>query len=65
MKVGVVGLGAIGRKVCEALDAGIPGLTLAAVTARDRARGERFAGAGRYYYASVSSFLPPKAVAPR
>jgi aspartate dehydrogenase len=42
MKVGVVGLGAIGRKVCEALDTGIPGLTLAAVSARDRERGERF-----------------------
>lgn len=38
MKVGVVGLGAIGRKVCQALDAGIRGLTLAAVTARDRDR---------------------------
>jgi aspartate dehydrogenase len=42
MRVGVVGLGAIGRKVCEALDAGIKGLTLAAVTARDRERAERF-----------------------
>jgi aspartate dehydrogenase len=42
MRVGVVGLGAIGRKVCEALDAGITGLTLAAVTARDRERAERF-----------------------
>jgi aspartate dehydrogenase len=42
MKVGVVGLGAIGRKVCEALDAGIEGLSLVAVTARDRNRAERF-----------------------
>ena len=42
MKVGIVGLGAIGRKVCEALAAGIPGLTLAAATSRDRDRGERF-----------------------
>jgi aspartate dehydrogenase len=42
MKVGVVGLGAIGRRVCEALDAGIEGLTLVAVTARDRERAERF-----------------------
>jgi aspartate dehydrogenase len=42
MKVGVVGLGAIGRRVCEALDAGIKGLTLVAATARDRERGERF-----------------------
>lgn len=42
MNVGVVGLGAIGRKVCQALDAGIPGLRLVAVTARDREGGERF-----------------------
>src|SRR5262245_15369369 len=42
MKVGVVGLGVIGRRVCEALDASISGLTLVAATARDRERGERF-----------------------
>jgi aspartate dehydrogenase len=42
MKVGVVGLGAIGRPVCQALDAGIEGLALVAATARDRERGERF-----------------------
>jgi aspartate dehydrogenase len=42
MRVGVVGLGAIGRRVCQALDAGMEGLTLAAATARDRERGERF-----------------------
>jgi aspartate dehydrogenase len=42
MRVGVAGLGAIGRKVCAALDAGIPGLALSAVTARDRDKGERF-----------------------
>jgi aspartate dehydrogenase len=41
-RVGVVGLGAIGRRVCEALDAGIPGLTLAAATARDPERGACF-----------------------
>jgi aspartate dehydrogenase len=40
--VAVVGLGAIGRRVCQALDAGIDGLALAAVTARDRARAEQF-----------------------
>ena len=43
-KVGVIGLGAIGRRVAEALDEGIDGLTLAGVTARDRAKAERFAG---------------------
>ena len=42
MNVGVVGLGAIGRRVCEALAAGIPGLALVGATARDRERAERF-----------------------
>ena len=42
MKIGVAGVGAIGRKVCAALDAGIPGCTLAGVTARDREKAERF-----------------------
>lgn len=40
--VGVVGLGAIGRRVCRALDDGIPGLRLAGALARDRARAESF-----------------------
>ncbi len=40
LTVGVVGLGAIGRRVCEALDAGLPGLRLAGVTARTRERAE-------------------------
>ena len=40
--VGVAGLGAIGRRVCQALDAGLPGVRLAAATARDRTRGEAF-----------------------
>ena len=42
LAVGVVGLGAIGRRVCQALDAGLPGLRLAAATARDRTRAETF-----------------------
>ena len=42
MRVGVVGLGVIGRAVCRALDAGLPGLALAGATARDRPKGERF-----------------------
>jgi len=37
-RVAVVGLGPIGRKVVEALDQGIDGLVLAAVSARDPAR---------------------------
>jgi aspartate dehydrogenase len=40
--VGVVGLGAIGRQVCRALDEGLPGLRLAAGLARDTERGGRF-----------------------
>jgi aspartate dehydrogenase len=41
-RVGIVGLGAIGRKVCQALDDGIAGLSLAGATARDRDRAEAF-----------------------
>ncbi len=40
--VGVVGLGAIGRAVCRALDEGIPGLRLVGALARDRGRAEKF-----------------------
>ena len=41
-RIGIVGLGAIGRPICRALDHGIPGVTLAGATARDRAKGEAF-----------------------
>ena len=41
-KIGIVGLGAIGKPLCRALDAGIPGVTLVGATARDRAKGEAF-----------------------
>lgn len=40
--VGVAGLGVIGRAVCRALDAGLPGLRLAGALARDREKAERF-----------------------
>ena len=49
--VGVVGLGAIGRQVCRALDEGLPGLRLAAGLARDPERAGRF-------LASLRSFPP-------
>jgi aspartate dehydrogenase len=42
MDVGVVGLGAIGRQLCRALDDGISGLRLAGATARDRAKATDF-----------------------
>ena len=42
LKVGIVGLGAIGKPLCHALDHGIRGLTLVGATARDRAKGEAF-----------------------
>jgi len=42
LKVGVVGLGVIGRAVCRAVDAGLSGLALAAATARTRDRAETF-----------------------
>jgi aspartate dehydrogenase len=38
LRVGIAGLGAVGMVVAQRLAAGIPGLTLAAVSARDRAR---------------------------
>ncbi|HSE92424.1 MAG TPA: aspartate dehydrogenase [Methylomirabilota bacterium] len=40
--VGVLGLGVIGRAVCRALDAGLPGLRLAGALARDRLKAEAF-----------------------
>jgi aspartate dehydrogenase len=45
LTVGVVGLGAIGRRVCEALDAGLPGLRLVGATARAREKAEPFLNA--------------------
>jgi aspartate dehydrogenase len=42
MEVGVVGLGAIGKQLCRALDEGIAGLRLVGATARDHRRGEAF-----------------------
>ena len=41
LKVAIGSFGTIGRKVARALDEGIPGLVLAAVSARDVARAER------------------------
>jgi len=47
-RVAVGGFGAVGHKVAAALDAGLPGLALVAVSARDRARAEAaMAGFGR------------------
>ena len=40
MTVAIAGLGAIGMPLARALDAGVPGLTLAAVAVRDRALAE-------------------------
>lgn len=47
LRIGVVGLGAIGRAVCRALDAGVPGLLLAAATAQNRDRARAFLDALR------------------
>jgi aspartate dehydrogenase len=41
-RVAVAGLGAIGRALARKLDDGIPGITLTAVAARDKAKAERF-----------------------
>lgn len=42
LRVGVVGLGVIGRHVCRALDAGMTGVVLAGATTRRRDAGEAF-----------------------
>jgi aspartate dehydrogenase len=42
IRIGVAGLGAIGRQVCRAIDAGLPGLVLAGATARTRECAEAF-----------------------
>ena len=42
LRVGVVGLGVIGRHVCRALDAGVTGVLLAGATTRRRNAGEAF-----------------------
>ena len=48
LRVGLGGFGAIGGALAERLDRGLPGLRLAAVSARDRARAEaRLAGFAR------------------
>ena len=48
LRVAIAGLGAIGLKVAEALDRGIPGCVLAAVSANDRAKAaERLSRLGR------------------
>src|ERR1700754_4863977 len=41
LRVGLAGLGAVGLAVARRLDAGIPGLTLAAVSARDLEKARR------------------------
>jgi aspartate dehydrogenase len=40
LRVAIAGLGAVGQKIVETLDAGIPGCTLVAVSANDRKRAE-------------------------
>jgi glutamyl-tRNA reductase len=52
--VAVGGLGAVGRKVAQALDAGLPGLTLTAVSARDRTRAKAILAS----FQSVVPLLP-------
>jgi aspartate dehydrogenase len=54
MKVAIAGLGAIGLKLARALDAGVPGLELVAVSARDHAKAE----------ANVRGFRAPPKIVP-
>ena len=41
-RIGILGLGAIGRPVARALARGMPGLTLAGATSRDAGRAREF-----------------------
>ena len=47
-RVAIAGLGAIGRALARHLAAGVPGLALACVAARDRAKAERLAEGARH-----------------
>lgn len=40
LRIGIAGLGAVGKKLAEALDAGIDGLVLSAVAVRDKAKAQ-------------------------
>ncbi|MFQ5829353.1 MAG: aspartate dehydrogenase [Candidatus Methylomirabilia bacterium] len=42
IRVGMFGVGTIGRQICRAVEAGIPGTSLAGGTGRDRAKAEAF-----------------------
>ena len=54
LRVGVVGLGTIGRSVCRALEAGLPGLHLVGALSRDRAKATGFLAS----LGSAPPFLP-------
>ena len=54
LKIAIGGLGTVGRVVARALDAGIPGLVLAAVAARDEAKARR----------NMAGFKTPVSVVP-
>ena len=54
LHVAVGGFGAIGRRVAQALDSGIPGLRLAAISARDTAKAKQ----------GMSSFAHPVPIVP-
>ncbi|MBI2152797.1 MAG: aspartate dehydrogenase [Candidatus Rokubacteria bacterium] len=56
IRVGIFGLGTIGRRVCWAVEAGIPGIALAGGTGRDGAKAEAFLAS----LPSKPPFLPPE-----
>jgi aspartate dehydrogenase len=61
LSVGIAGLGAIGGVVAEALAAGIPGLALAAIAVRDRAKADSWLAPRRI----VTEIVPLAALAER
>jgi len=57
LRVGIAGLGAVGKKIAQALDdGGIPGMTLSAIAVRDEARDIRSYELGRPDGAPLPAF---------
>lgn len=62
LRVAIAGLGAVGQRLAEALDAGIPGCELSAVAARDKAKAARTLSTLRHPVPVVDiAELPPLA----
>jgi len=63
LRIAIAGLGAIGLKVAEALDQGIPGCVLAAVSANDRKKAAERLSRGVDHRPAVGAEVPVEASA--